>query len=187
MFTVVFLGRGPASCRLTQECRLMEQPLCGILLASVREKENSGGSLTSNKCPGLKVTQVTGLSARTCHIAPPYPTTREARKCSVTNIHRISLTYSSKHLFLICISVGQLGSVLICELYPDLVHVFIFFGLMTTQDMFSWSRKRQPTPVSLPGKSMDRGAWQATVQGATESGTTEHSTAQLSTTYLCHG
>ena len=26
-----------------------------------------------------------------------------------------------------------------------------------------WSRKWQPTPVFLPGKSMDRGAWQATV------------------------
>ena len=53
-----------------------------IVSLCVREKENSGGSLTSNKCSGLKVTQVTGLSARTCHIAPPYPTTREARKCN---------------------------------------------------------------------------------------------------------
>ena len=26
-------------------------------------------------------------------------------------------------------------------------------------------RKRQPTPVYLPGKSMDRGAWWATVHG----------------------
>ena len=28
-----------------------------------------------------------------------------------------------------------------------------------------WRRKWQPTPVSLPGKSMDRRAWQATVGG----------------------
>ena len=26
-----------------------------------------------------------------------------------------------------------------------------------------WRRKWQPTPGSLPGKSVDRGAWQATV------------------------
>ena len=29
-------------------------------------------------------------------------------------------------------------------------------------------RKWQPTPVFLPGKSMDRGAWQATVHGVTK-------------------
>ena len=28
-----------------------------------------------------------------------------------------------------------------------------------------WRRKWQPTPVFLPGESMDRGAWQAAVQG----------------------
>ena len=28
-----------------------------------------------------------------------------------------------------------------------------------------WRRKWQPTPVFLPGESMDRGAWQATVHG----------------------
>ena len=28
-----------------------------------------------------------------------------------------------------------------------------------------WGRKWQPTPVSLPGKSMDRGAWKAIVHG----------------------
>jgi hypothetical protein len=28
-----------------------------------------------------------------------------------------------------------------------------------------WRRKWQPTPVILPRKSMDRGAWQATVNG----------------------
>ena len=53
-----------------------------IVSLCVRERENSGGSLTSNKCSGLKVTQVTGLSPRTCHIASPCPTTIEARKCS---------------------------------------------------------------------------------------------------------
>ena len=37
-----------------------------------------------------------------------------------------------------------------------------------------WRRKWQPTPVFLPGKSMDRGAWQATVRsGVTELDTTE--------------
>ena len=28
-----------------------------------------------------------------------------------------------------------------------------------------WRRKRKPTPIFLPGKSMDRGPWQATVCG----------------------
>jgi len=32
-----------------------------------------------------------------------------------------------------------------------------------------WSRKWQPTPVYLPGKSMDRGAWWAAVHEAAES------------------
>ena len=31
-----------------------------------------------------------------------------------------------------------------------------------------WRRKRQPTPVFLPENSMDRGAWWATVHGATK-------------------
>ena len=34
-----------------------------------------------------------------------------------------------------------------------------------------WSRKWQPTPVFLPGKSMDRGAWWATVCGVAKSQT----------------
>jgi len=34
-----------------------------------------------------------------------------------------------------------------------------------------WSRKWQPTPVVLLGKSMDRGAWWATVPGVTKSWT----------------
>ena len=33
----------------------------------------------------------------------------------------------------------------------------------------SWRQKWQPTPVCLPGKLMDRGAWRATVHGVTES------------------
>ena len=32
-----------------------------------------------------------------------------------------------------------------------------------------WRRKWQLTPVFLPGKSTDRGAWQATVHGVAES------------------
>ena len=32
-----------------------------------------------------------------------------------------------------------------------------------------WSKKWQPTPVSLPGKSIQRGAWQATVPGVKKS------------------
>ena len=34
-----------------------------------------------------------------------------------------------------------------------------------------WSRKWQPAPVFLPGKSMDRGAWRATVLGVARSWT----------------
>ena len=34
-----------------------------------------------------------------------------------------------------------------------------------------WRRKRQPTPVLLPGKSMDGGAWRAAVHGVTKSQT----------------
>ena len=34
-----------------------------------------------------------------------------------------------------------------------------------------WRRKWQPTPISLPGKSHDGGAWWATVHGVTESRT----------------
>ena len=38
-----------------------------------------------------------------------------------------------------------------------------------------WRRKRQPTPVFLPGKPMDRGPWQARVNGVhKESDRTEH-------------
>ena len=36
-----------------------------------------------------------------------------------------------------------------------------------------WRRAWQPTPVSLPGESMDRGAWRATVLGVAESDTAE--------------
>ena len=32
-----------------------------------------------------------------------------------------------------------------------------------------WRRKWQPTPAFLPGESMERGAWWATVHGVTES------------------
>ena len=35
----------------------------------------------------------------------------------------------------------------------------------------SWSRKSQPTPIFLPGKFMDRGAWWATIHGVTRSQT----------------
>ena len=35
----------------------------------------------------------------------------------------------------------------------------------------SWRRKWQPTLVFLPGKSMDRGAWRATVHGVAKSQT----------------
>ena len=38
----------------------------------------------------------------------------------------------------------------------------------------SLDRKWQPTPVFLPENPMDRGAWQATVPGVTESDTTVH-------------
>ena len=44
-----------------------------------------------------------------------------------------------------------------------------------------WRRNWQPTPVFLPGKSMDRGAWQAVVHGVTKSRT------QLSNWAHTHG
>ena len=48
-----------------------------------------------------------------------------------------------------------------------------------------WSRKWQPTPVFLSGKSMDRGAWQAPVLGAAkELDTTEHTHKHV-VAYLC--
>ena len=34
-----------------------------------------------------------------------------------------------------------------------------------------WRRKWQPTPVLLPGESMDRGGWRATVHGVSQSWT----------------
>ena len=34
-----------------------------------------------------------------------------------------------------------------------------------------WKRAGRPTPVFLPGESMDRGAWRATVHGVTQSWT----------------
>jgi len=34
-----------------------------------------------------------------------------------------------------------------------------------------WSRKWQPVPVFVPGKSMDRGTWQATVHGVAKTQT----------------
>ena len=34
-----------------------------------------------------------------------------------------------------------------------------------------WRRERLPTPVFLPGNSMDRGAWWATVHGVPKSAT----------------
>ena len=37
-----------------------------------------------------------------------------------------------------------------------------------------WRRKRQPTPVLLPGKSIDSGALRATVHRVAESDTTKH-------------
>ena len=37
-----------------------------------------------------------------------------------------------------------------------------------------WRRKWQPTPVFLPGNSMDRGTWQATVHGVAKSQTKQH-------------
>ena len=38
-------------------------------------------------------------------------------------------------------------------------------------------RAWQPTPVFLPGESLDRGAWQAVVPGMTELDVTEHTQA----------
>ena len=35
----------------------------------------------------------------------------------------------------------------------------------------SWRKTWQPTPVSLPGASHDRGAWRATVHGVTKNQT----------------
>ena len=43
-----------------------------------------------------------------------------------------------------------------------------------------WRRRWQSTPVCLPGKSMDRGSWRATINGFGESDRTERvSTPQV--------
>jgi len=39
------------------------------------------------------------------------------------------------------------------------------FNISQHQGLFQWRRKWQPTPVSLPGESHERGAWQAIVHG----------------------
>ena len=44
-------------------------------------------------------------------------------------------------------------------------------GLIPGLGRFPWRRKWQPIPVFLPGKSMDRGDWQATIHGVTKSWT----------------
>ena len=41
-------------------------------------------------------------------------------------------------------------------------------GLISWVRKIPWRRKWQPVPVFLPGKSMDRGAWWATVHGVTK-------------------
>ena len=42
-----------------------------------------------------------------------------------------------------------------------------------------WRRKWQPTPVFLPGKSMDRGAWRATVHEVTKDSDTSERTHKI--------
>ena len=44
-------------------------------------------------------------------------------------------------------------------------------GSNPSMGKISWRRKWQPTPVFLPGVSMDRGAWWATVYGVSKSQT----------------
>ena len=46
-----------------------------------------------------------------------------------------------------------------------------------------WRRKRQPTPVPLPGKLMDRGIWWATVHGVTELDMTEWPNTHITSNY----
>ena len=47
---------------------------------------------------------------------------------------------------------------------PEMQELWIC-GLDPWVRRIPWRRKWQPTPVILPRKSMDRGAWQATVNG----------------------
>ena len=47
---------------------------------------------------------------------------------------------------------------------PEMQEMWIC-GLDPWVRRIPWRRKWQPTPVILPRKSMDRGAWQATVNG----------------------
>ena len=44
-------------------------------------------------------------------------------------------------------------------------------GSMPGVRKIPWRRAWQPTPVFLPGESMDRGAWQATVHRVSQSHT----------------
>ena len=47
-------------------------------------------------------------------------------------------------------------------------------GLTLGLGRFSWKEMAKPLEYSCPENSMDRGAWRATVHGATKSDATEH-------------
>ena len=48
----------------------------------------------------------------------------------------------------------------------------VFLNLEWGNEDIPWRRKWQPTPVFLPGESLDRGDWQATVLGVAKSQST---------------
>ena len=61
---------------------------------------------------------------------------------------------SSSHTLQLLMSTG----ILVCN------------SCLDPSTLLTWRRKWQPTPVFLPGESMDRGAWRPTVHGVTRVG-----------------
>ena len=74
-------------------------------------------------------------------------------------------------IFQKCIQVGSNRASQVAQWVKNLPTNAGDGGLILGSGRISWSRKWQPIPVFLPGKSTDRGAWCTTVHGITKSWT----------------